>query len=664
MQIRAKSQSNVRTGMMGVLEWAPSDSYHSELDLFFSKFNERSYLNGLQWSSSPWDGVSYTNAQTTEAGGYSVLTGGTLNGAKPIMQNEFTHTDTRDFSAGWNNRWGTPSGWTVATDLSYSYARDVVHDAYAFTGPQAVVVNGIGFQIPWGAGSYGGGGYPTFSVPIDLTNPALVGFTDPDGYGYNGRVENDNQTDTIRAIRLDLIHPLGWIFKTFDLGYDYSKREKVKSAQVNFAFLNGNGCSTTGNPACAPYNNAMYVPIGVPLYGPTSLSYAGVPGVVNYNVLDALASQFYQVQDMGGNDYNRNYSIEELVSVGYLKLDIDKGPMRGNVGAQLVHTNQSSSALVTDPSTGQPNGTLRAGVSYNEVLPSLNLVFDLGKRNTLRFGASKQMMRGRIDDEKAASSASVAATGPPLWSGSGGNPALKPYIAYAEDLSWEKVFGKASYFSAAVFNKNLTSYIFDQTVPYDFSGYISNTRQPISNIGTFTLPQNGSGGKIQGYELALALEGGLLSSMLDGFGVQTNFAYTNNYVPPTALGNVPGSPTTFPGLSKKVGALTLYYEKYGFSLRAAWTYRSEFTGEVVAHFDQLGYTQIEPDRTTNLQAGYEIRSGRAQGLSFLLQINNLTNSPYRTVQINGLANGVQAKDPLEYDTFGRTYLLGVNYKIN
>jgi hypothetical protein len=34
------------------------------------------------------------------------------------------------------------------------------------------------------------------------------------------------------------------------------------------------------------------------------------------------------------------------------------------------------------------------------------------------------------------------------------------------------------------------------------------------------------------------------------------------------------------------------------------------------------------------------------------------------VQINGLANGVQAKDPLEYDTFGRTYLLGVNYKIN
>lgn len=662
MQIRAKSQSNIRTGMMSVLEWAPTDSYHSEVDLFFSRFNEPSYLNGLQWSSSPWDGISYTNAQTTSAGGYSVLTGGTLNGIKPIMQNEFTHTDTRDFSAGWNNRFGDPAGWTVGTDLSYSYARDVVHDAYAFTGAQSVTVNGIGFQIPWGGSSYGGG-YPAFSAPVNLANPALVGFTDPDSYSYNGRTEADNQTDTIRAIRLDLIHPLGWIFKAADLGFDYSKREKVKSAAVDFAYLNGNGCSTSNVPTCAPYNNAMYVPIAVPVYAPTGLSYGGVPGAVNYSVMNALANQFYQVPNMGTNDFNRNYSIEELVSVGYLKLNINRGPMRGNVGVQFVHTNQSSSALVTDPNTGQPNGTVRAGTSYNEALPSLNLVFDLSNRNLLRFGASKEMMRGRMDDEKAASSAAVATTGPALWSGSGGNPHLKPYIALGEDLSWEKVFGKASYASVALFNKNLTSYIFDQTVLYDFTGYTSSTRQPISPIGTFSTPENGSGGRIQGYELALAVEGGLVSSKLDGFGLQSNFAYTNNYVPPTTLGNVPGGPTTFPGFSKRVGALTFYYEKYGFSARAAWTYRSAFTGEVVALFDQLGYTQISPDRTVNFQAGYEFRSGSAQGMSLLLQVNNVTNSAYQTVQISGLANGTQTKTPLEHDTFGRTYLLGINYKL-
>jgi TonB-dependent receptor len=660
MQVRAKSESDVRTGLMSVLEWAPSDGYHSELDLFYSKFDQHTYLNGLQWSSSPWDGISYTDAQTTSQGAYNVLTGGTLNGAKPIMQNEFTQTGTNNFSAGWNNRFETAGDWTLISDFSYSTARASVHDAYTFTGPQSVVVNGIGFQIP------AGGTYPTFAVPVNLADPALVGFTDPDGYGYNGREERDRQTDTIKALRIDVRHPLGWIFKSIDVGFDYSDRKKVKSAAVDFAFLNGNGCSTANVPACAPYNHSLYVPINpAVLHPPTSLGYAGVPGVVNYNVLQALSSQFYLVPDMGTNDFNRNYSVEEKVPLGYVKLDIATSVagigVRGNAGVQFVHTSQSSSAQVTDPGTGQPNGTVNAGTSYNEVLPSLNLVGDLGNRNILRLGAAKSMMRGRIDDEKAASSASISATGPGVWSGSGGNPRLKPYIATGEDISYEKIFGKASYLSVALFNKNLTTYIFNQTVPYDFAGYTSS-RQPISAIGTFTTPENGSGGRIQGYELALVLEGGLLTPVLDGFGLQSNFAYTNNFIPSKLLGNVPGSPTTFPGFSKKVGALTLYYEKYGASARIAWTYRSAFTGEVLANFDQLGYTQIATDKTANFQAGYEFRTGKVQGLSILLQVNNLTNSPYRTVAITTIG-GTSTTTPHEYDTFGRIFLLGVNYKL-
>jgi len=664
-QARAKSLGQLRTGLMSVLEWAPNEQFHSELDLFYSKFEEKTSLNGLQWSSSPWDGISYTDVKTTPAGGGNVLTDGTVNGIKPIMQNEYTTTDTKDFSAGWNNRFELAKNWTFITDLSYSSARGSLHDAYTFTGPESVVVDGIGFHIPVG------GGYPTLSVPVDLSDPALVGFTDPDGYGYNGREEWDEQTDTIKAVRLDLKHPLGWIFKSIDVGFDYSDRKKVKSALVYFAYLNGNGCSTSNAASCAtnPYNNTLYAPINSALlYPPTSLAYVGVPGVVNYNVQGALASQFYLVQNMGTNDYNRNYFVEEKVPLGYVKLDIDTHmagvAVRGNLGVQFVHTNQSSTAAITDPDTGQPNGSVTAGTSYNEVLPSLNLVFDFENRNILRFAAAKTMMRGRIDDEKAASSASVAATGPALWSGSGGNPRLKPYIAIGEDLSFEKIFGKASYFSVALFNKNLTRYIFTQTdYAYDFTGYKSSTRQPISNIGQFSLPANGSGGRIQGYELALTLEGSLLTPFLDGFGLQSNFAYTNNFVPTNILGNVPGGPTTFPGFSKKVGALTLYYEKYGASVRIAGTYRSPFTGEVVGNFDQLGYTQVETDKTLNFQAGYEFQDGRAKGLSILLQINNLNNSPYRTVQITSLPAGGSFTTPLEYDTYGRTFLLGVNYKL-
>jgi TonB-dependent receptor len=658
-QARAKSLGQLRTGLMSVLEWAPNDEFHSELDLFYSKFKEETSLNGLQWSSSPWDGISYTGVKTTD----NVLTDGIVNGIKPIMQNEFTTTDTKDFSAGWNNRFELAKDWTLISDLSYSSARDTLHDGYAFTGPKSVVVNGIGFHIPIG------GGYPNLSVPYNLEDPSLVGFTDPDGYGYNGREEADRQTDTIKAVRLDVKHSLGWIFKTIDVGFDYSDRKKIKSALVNFAYLNGNGCKTSNQPSCAtsPYNNALYAPINpAVLYGPTSLSYVGVPGVVNYNVLGALSRQFYLVQDMGTNDYNRNYTVEEKVPLGYVKLDIDTHiadvGIRGNLGVQFVHTKQSSTAQITDPNTGQPNGSVDASFSYNEVLPSLNLVGDLGNHNILRLALSKSMMRGRIDDEKAASSASVDPK-TKIWSGSGGNPRLKPYIAIGEDLSFEKIFGKASYFSLALFNKNLTRYIFTQTNPYDFTGYKSAITTPISNFGTFSTPQNGSGGRIQGYEVALVLDGGLFTPILDGFGLQSNFAYTNNFIPSDILGKVPGGPTTFPGFSKKVGALTLYYEKYGASVRIAETYRSSFTGEVVGNFDQLGYTQVSIDRTLNFQAGYEFQDGPVKGLSFLLQINNLSNSPYRTVQITTLPAGGSFTTPLEYDTYGRTFLFGVNYKL-
>jgi TonB-dependent receptor len=660
-QARAKSLGQLRTGLMNVLEWAPNDQFHSELDLFYSKFKEETSLNGLQWSSSPWDGVSYTGVHTTD----NVLTDGTLNGAKPVMQNEYTTTDTRDFSAGWNNRLELASNWTLISDLSYSTARDTLRDAYAFTGSPNGVVNGIGFHIP------AGGGYPNLSVPINLTDPTVVGFTDPAGYSYDGREEWDRQTDTIKAVRLDVKHPLGWIFKGIDVGFDYSDRKKVKSAFVDFAYLKGNGCSTAHAPSCAanPYNNAFYAPIDpAVLYAPTSLAYVGVPGVVNYNVMGALSRQFYLVQDMRTNDYNRNYLVEEKVPLGYVKLDIDTSvagaATRGNLGVQFVHTTQSSSAQITDPDTGQPSGSVNTSYSYNEVLPSLNLVFDLGNHNILRFAASKSMMRGRIDDEKAASSASVPTTGAARWSGSGGNPRLKPYIAIGEDLSFEKVFGKASYFSVALFNKSLTRYIFTQTDEfYDFTGYTTSGRKPASNIGSFSTPENGSGGKIQGYEVALVLDGSLFSSWLDGFGLQSNFAYTNNFIPSDILGKVPGGPTTFPGFSKKVGALTLYYEKYGASIRIAETYRSPFTGEVVGNFDQLGYTRVETDRTLNFQAGYEFQEGAVKGLSFLLQINNLSNSPYRTVQITTLPAGGTFVTPLEYDTYGRTFLFGVNYKL-
>ncbi len=662
MQLRAQSQDQKRNGLMTVLEWAPNDHYYSKLDLYYSTFNKKKFTNGAQWSSSPYDNVSYDGVATSPGQPLPIVTSGTVNGIAPILQNEYTKEHDKLYSIGWNNKLYL-GDWTAMADLSSSSATVKLHDAYLFSGLSGGAFTSVGFNTPAGFG------YPDFRPAVDLSNPAAMVFTDPDNYGYNGREEFDRQVDRIHALRLQVSHPVGWIFSSMDLGLDYSDRTKTKQADVNFAWLNGNGSTqdTYQNHYSTPINPAF-------LYNPTSLGYGGIPGILNYNVLGALYSQFYLTQKNGQGDWSRNYTVEEKVPLAYAKFNIETTvagiPLRGNVGVQFVHTDQSSSALQTNGNALV--GRIADGASYNNVLPSLNLAAKLGDRQYLRFGLAKTMARGRIDDEKVSTSAYVAtvtdgpAAGQVLWSGSGGNPQLRPYVAVGTDLSWEKYFGQASYVAVAAFHKNLLNYIYNQTVlDYDFSNYVNDTPTlvPTSSIGSFTTPKNGTGGKMDGLELSGSLEGGLLAHALDGFGVQANYSLTNSSIPTSSISSIPGGPKTLPGLSRQVANLTLFYERYGFSVRVAERYRSSFTGEAVALFDQLGYTKILANRQTDLQLGYAFSSGSLDGLSILLQVNNLGNSADSTVQIATLPNNVPLTRPLEYDTWGRTVLLGFNYKL-
>ncbi|MNO05479.1 TonB dependent receptor [compost metagenome] len=60
------------------------------------------------------------------------------------------------------------------------------------------------------------------------------------------------------------------------------------------------------------------------------------------------------------------------------------------------------------------------------------------------------------------------------------------------------------------------------------------------------------------------------------------------------------------------------------------------------------------ENITDAQVSYNFGDS-LEGLSILLQVSNLTNSPYRTY--------AGTKDrPLEYIEWGRTYLMGVTYK--
>ena len=61
------------------------------------------------------------------------------------------------------------------------------------------------------------------------------------------------------------------------------------------------------------------------------------------------------------------------------------------------------------------------------------------------------------------------------------------------------------------------------------------------------------------------------------------------------------------------------------------------------------------ENVIDFQVGYTFNEGSMKGLGLLLQVNNLTNSAYETYTGN-------RNQQLEYQKYGRTLLMGANYK--
>ena len=68
-------------------------------------------------------------------------------------------------------------------------------------------------------------------------------------------------------------------------------------------------------------------------------------------------------------------------------------------------------------------------------------------------------------------------------------------------------------------------------------------------------------------------------------------------------------------------------------------------------------------KEADFQTEYDFKRGALKGLTLLFDVSNLTNAPYRTLQVSGLPNGVMIPMPLEFDTWGRTFSAGLRYSL-
>lgn len=652
-EVEALSRSQKRTGLMGVLEYKPSKELHSTLDLYYSKFEKNESMRGLMGGMGDgWGGAQgsvFSNVTTTQLGGSTnLVTAAKVAGvANMVVRNDLNTRDDELKSLGWNTEAKFAGGWTAIADLSYSSAKreENVIETYATaysgsTKPLATFTT----VVPLG------GAFPTLTPDLSYADVSTVKLSDPAGWGHDGLWKRPKAQDTIKALRLEARKDLGGAFTSVDFGLHYATRTKEREMnELALDLKNG--------------RTPITVPAGLQQPS-TSLAFAGIPGVIAYDVMGAINSVYNQTVQAADQIINRDYDVHEKVSTAFAKVGIDTTlaglPVRGNLGVQFIHTDQSSTGW---SKLSGVYSQITRGTTYNDVLPSLNLNFDIGSNRVVRLGLAKTLARGRMDDMKAGADVNItknSTTGVTTWGGSGGNPELEPWRAKQFDLSIEQYIGKRSYVAAAAFYKKLDTYIYKQKLIGDFSAFPNTTNNPVlatplNPLGIYERPANGKGGELSGVELSAALDGALVAKALDGFGVQASVSYTESNLKP----NGPDTTPKLDGLSKVAAGLTAYYEKDGFQVRISQRYRSAFRGEINGLHNAREFTEILADRQTDAQIGYEFNSGSMKGLSVLLQVNNLTNSPYATRQGNGFGDVVA---PLEYNTYGRQTLLGVNYK--
>jgi TonB-dependent receptor len=281
-------------------------------------------------------------------------------------------------------------------------------------------------------------------------------------------------------------------------------------------------------------------------------------------------------------------------------------PMDGNIGVRYVRTENTAAGRLNVSGvpdacaiTPSPDCTAAAAFaaaaattrdyknSYENVLPSLNLRFHLSDDVQLRLAAAKAMIRPNFSQMTPFANlsfdfqgTSFNPTNPQPFTGTAGDPYLKPTTSDQFDASLEWYFAPTGSVSAAAFYKKIHDYII-----VDPTSHQTYTAGGQTYDFVVAQQRNGEEGKVQGFELAYTQFFDMLPGWMSGFGVQANYTYIDNSGGANTAVNLFEDPqvagaanSTLPleGMSRTSYNITGMYEKYGLSARLAYNWRERY----------------------------------------------------------------------------------------
>jgi iron complex outermembrane receptor protein len=619
-----------RFGATLSLQWKPNDDNLFTLDglhSYWSGTRQEQYLEAPGFSGtgkcSSVNCVSIANIKvlTEDITSQGVLDSGTFNGVDARVEDrvDHLHTNFDQVTLNGQNRFNDKFnidelvGWSksdfenpIQTTLGYDQF-NVQNFSYSYANSRVPMLN-------FGAADL------TANGPWVLTEVRERPQSTVNTY-YTGQINLHYKVDEPLTISA------GFQFKEYKFQTTSMRLVNGESVTATNAYA---GMLTT--PISSYSQTATLAGSGVNAPAGSSTTWITPSVALAQGVFGLYTNPLFALSTTG--DLGNNAGVVERDYGGYIqadfKFDALGRPLRGNVGVRDVSTQQHSSGFSFVGGVQQAVTTDR---TYNEILPSLNLVWEIRDDMQVRVSASRVMARPDLTSLVASTSVTVSGT---QFNVKTGNPSLQPFLAWAYDVAWEWYPTTGSLVSVAYFRKDVSSFVTTQTVNIPFTGnpFGVPDSAAVAACGStpgcspaatwaFSVPKNTAGGWVQGVEFNVQQPLTFLPGLLSHTGILANFTYTDSsLLYPSGSGFVTNQ---LLGLSKYAGNLTFFYEDDRWSARISGAYRSRYLVKVPG--SEVGTDADGFDSTFNLDASvqYTINShlkATVEGINLTDQYEN------------------------------------------
>lgn len=510
--------------------------------------------------------------------------------------------------------------------------------------------------------------FPAINYGFDVTDPSnwYIGpaITAPGGTGASGpdiRLRPNFNENTYKTAQVDLKYAANDTF-TFTAGVQVKEYEFIGTGQ-RFAAGETNIPALPAGQTVATLseNYCGFQGLDLP---------AGTPNCWRIPSLDAIADAYGVFSNSGrfllsstvSSARGDNRSVRENDEGAYVQADFNfdlfNMPVRGDIGYRYVKTEQESSFFATVPTSVDPSGFVwtTVGRTYEDDLPSLNLVVEPSENLLLRFGAAKVMARPGLGAISAATNVNVSGGSRTV---STGNPNLEPYRATTYDFAVEWYPTRGSIVSAGFFYKEISTYIQNLTItaPYTSTGLPDTllTGTGVSPNDPFQISTvvNTDGGPLQGFELNFQQALTFLPWKFSNLGLLANYTFVKSdidYIVSSAGGVVSTTSQPLLNLSKNAFNTTLYYEDGPFQARVSANYRDPYLTAVPAAY-QVDVAGVEAATYVDFSMSYKL----GESVTFSVEGINLTN------EVSVSYTDSEAERLSDYFQSGRQFYAGVRY---